>query len=93
MEKKFPGAMKVYRVFMDGVKYYGRDCVDFIKIRSRMLLDGTDMDELSRKDLELYYRIPQDLRKVFPILLVSAVPFAHYITMPIAYVEFIWNLH
>lgn len=84
LEKKFPGAMKVYRVFMDGVKFFGRDMVSFVKIRSSMVLDGKDISELSRQELELYYQVPRDMRKVAPILIVSSIPFAHYVTMPIA---------
>lgn len=85
LEKKFPGAMKVYRVFMDGVKFFGRDMMDYVKIRAKMLMHNKDMSEFSRRELELYYQMPNDIRKVWPILVVSSIPMAHYITMPIAY--------
>lgn len=84
LEKKFPGAMKVYRVFMDGVKYFGRDMVNYVKIRSQMLMNGKSFSSMSRRELEIFYQMPNDIRKVGPILLVSAIPFAHYVTMPIA---------
>lgn len=84
LEKKFPGAMKVYRVFMDGVKFFGRDMVDYMKIRTQMVIKGKEIDTMTRKELELYFQMPTDIRKVGPILLVSAIPFAHYVTMPIA---------
>lgn len=84
LEKKFPGAMKVYRVFMDGVKFFGRDMVDYVKIRSRMVIQGKEITTLTRHELELYYQMPNDIRKVGPIILISAIPFAHYLTMPIA---------
>lgn len=84
LEKKFPGAMKVYRVFMDGVKFFGRDSVDYVKIRSRMVIQGKEIETLTRRELELYYQMPSDIRKVGPIILISAIPFAHYLTMPIA---------
>lgn len=84
LEKKFPGAMRVYRVFMDGVKLFGRDMIDFVKIRSSMVVGTRDIDTLSRRELELYYQMPNDMRKVGPVLLISAIPFAHYVTMPIA---------
>ncbi|XP_031640469.1 LETM1 domain-containing protein 1 [Contarinia nasturtii] len=85
LEKKFPGAMKVYRVFMDGVKYITRDSIDYVKIRSKMLMQGKDQTSLSRRELELYYQMPHDIRKVGPMIFISAIPFAHYVTMPIAY--------
>lgn len=84
LEKKFPGAMKVYRVFMDGVKYFGRDMMDYMKIRTRMLIKGKDIDSMTRKELELYYQLPSDMRKVGPLIIISAIPFAHYVTMPVA---------
>lgn len=84
LEKKFPGAMKVYRVFMDGVKFFGRDMMHFVKIRSRMVIKGHSMASMTRRELEIYYQMPNDMRKVGPIILISAIPFAHYLTMPIA---------
>lgn len=84
LEKKFPGAMKVYRVFMDGVKLFGRDMVDYIKIRTKMIMHGSDMTSMSRRELEVYYQMPNDIRKAWPFLIVSSIPMAHYITMPIA---------
>lgn len=84
LEKKFPGAMRVYRVFMDGVKLFGRDMMDYVKIRSRMLISDAGVETLTRRELELFYQMPNDIRKVGPILLISAIPFAHYVTMPIA---------
>lgn len=84
LEKKFPGAMRVYRVFMDGVKFFGRDMMDYVKIRSQMVVGGRDIDTLTTRELELFYQMPNDMRKVGPIILISAIPFAHYITMPVA---------
>lgn len=84
LEKKFPGAMKVYRVFMDGVKFFGRDMVDYVKIRTRMVVNGKDFASMSRRELELYYQMPNNIWKAGPLLLISAIPFAHYVTMPIA---------
>lgn len=84
LEKKFPGAMRVYRVFMDGVKLFGRDMMDFVKIRSKMLIGDKDVDTLTLRELELYYQLPNDMRKVGPIIMISAIPFAHYVTMPVA---------
>lgn len=76
--------MKVYRVFMDGVKLYGRDMVEYIKIRSRMMMKGKGIDSMTRRELELSYQMPSDIRKMGPFLLISALPFAQYVTMPIA---------
>lgn len=86
LEKKFPGTMKVYRVFMDGVKLFYRDMIDHFKIRKRLVLHETEMNAMTRQELELIYRMPNYIQKMGPLLLVSAIPMAHYVTMPIAYV-------
>lgn len=84
LEKKFPGAMRVYRVFMDGVKLFGRDMVQLVKIRSKLAIGEKDYDTMTRRELELCHQMPRDMRKVGPLILISAIPFAHYATMPIA---------
>lgn len=84
LEKKFPGAMRVYRVFMDGVKLFGRDMVELVKIRSKIAIGEKDYDTMTRHELELCHQMPHDMRKVGPLILISAIPFAHYVTMPIA---------
>lgn len=76
--------MKVYRVFMDGVKFFGRDMVQYVKIRSQMVIKDKAVSSMTRQELELYHQMPHDIRKVGPIILISAIPFAHYVTMPIA---------
>lgn len=84
LEKKFPGAMKVYRVFMDGVKLFGRDMVQLVKVRSKIAIGDKNYDTMTRRELELCHQMPIDMRKVGPLILISAIPFAHYVTMPIA---------
>lgn len=76
--------MRVYRVFMDGVKFFARDMRDYVKVRSKMVMGGRDIDTLSRHELELFCQMPDDMRKVGPIIFISAIPFAHYVTMPVA---------
>lgn len=84
LEKNFPGAMRVYRVFMDGVKLFGRDMVKLVKVRSKIAIGEIDYDTMTRHELELCHQMPRDMRKVGPLILISAIPFAHYVTMPIA---------
>lgn len=84
LEKKFPGAMRVYRVFMDGVKLFGRDMVELLRIRKEIFIGDKDYENMTRREIEICHQMPQDLRKVGPLLLISSIPFAHYVTMPIA---------
>lgn len=80
--KKYPGAYNVYRVYMDGVRNFYRDMKDYVKISTKLL--GEPIETLSRRELEVYYQLPKDMLKVGPLLLVSSIPFAQYLTMPVA---------
>lgn len=84
VEKKYPGAFKVYRVYMDGVANFYRDMKDYVKIGAKLLGTPENINQLTRRELEIYYQLPRDMRKVGPLLLVSSIPFAQYATMPVA---------
>lgn len=84
VEKKYPGAFKVYRVYMDGVASFYRDMKDYVKISAKLLGRPENVTQLTRRELEIYYQLPRDIRKVGPLLLVSSIPFAQYLTMPVA---------
>lgn len=84
LEKNFSGAMRVYRVYMDGVKLFGRDMIKLLKIRGKIAMGDQDFDTMTRHELELCHQMPSDMRKVGPLILISAIPFAQYVTMPIA---------
>lgn len=84
VEKKYPRAFKVYRVYMDGVASFYRDMKDYMKISARTMGRPDHIMELTRRELEIIYQVPRDMRKIWPLLLVSAIPFAQYLTMPVA---------
>lgn len=84
VEKKYPAAFKVYRVYMDGVASFYRDMKDYVKIKAKMNGRPENIMDLTRRELEIYYQLPRDMRKTGPLILVSAIPFAQYLTMPVA---------
>lgn len=84
LEKKFPGAMKAYHVFINGVKSFYHDMVAFLKLHKLMIGEEDGLLILTRKELELYYQMPRDMRKVGPLLLISALPLVHYVLFPVA---------
>ncbi|XP_065077238.1 LETM1 domain-containing protein 1 isoform X2 [Ochlerotatus camptorhynchus] len=85
LEKKFPSAMHVYRVFLVGVKEFFNDMKKLVKITKIVFINDNDLRCLTRKEIELYYQMPRDMKKVAPVLLVSALPFANYVVFPLAY--------
>ena len=43
------------------------------------------VNDISYKELSIYMDTPINLRKMIPFLLITAIPFAQYITLPLAY--------
>lgn len=80
LESKFPRAMHVYRVFAVGIKDFYNEMKEFVSIRRA----GGPVQTLSRKQLDIFYRMPREMKKVAPVLLISALPFANYIVFPVA---------
>lgn len=85
LEKKFPSAMHVYRVFLVGVRDFFNDMKKLVKITKIVYSHDNDLRCLTRKEIELYYQMPRDMKKVAPVLLISALPFANYVIFPLAY--------
>lgn len=87
LQEKFPSAIKVYRVFLVGVKDFFSDMKMYLKISRIVNSSAKGLRALTRKELELYNQIPKDMLKVAPVLLSSALPFASYVIFPLAWVE------
>lgn len=85
LEKRFPAAMNVYRVFVVGMKDFYADLMKLMKITRIIKKSENGMRALTRKELELYYQMPQDMRRIAPVILISILPFANYVIFPLAY--------
>lgn len=84
LEKKFPSAMNVYRVFLVGVKDFYSDMKTYLKVTRIQNGSTLGLRALTRKEIELYFHMPQDMMKVAPVLVLSALPFANYVIFPLA---------
>lgn len=84
LEKKFPAAMKVYRVFADGIKDFYQEMKQFLKITRIVHTSSQGLRALTRRELEIYYQMPKDMLRVAPVLALSALPFANYVIFPLA---------
>ncbi|KAF2899868.1 hypothetical protein ILUMI_06316 [Ignelater luminosus] len=85
LEKKFPGAMRVYRVFVDGIRDFYTDFKAFVRIVRTLNTPGKNLFSLTLNEIELYEQMPKDMRRVAPVLLISALPLANYVIFPLAY--------
>lgn len=99
LEKRFPSATQVFRIFMVGVKDFYNDVKEYMKIIRILNTSGKGFTSLTRKEIELYHQMPKDMMKVGPVLLISALPFANYVIFPLAYLfprhlltSHFWNL-
>jgi len=84
-EKKFPKLAKIYNLFMDGIRDFFSDSKRYVKVAKNVYVSGGDLRNQSMKDIEVYFQMPTDMRKVLPVLLISILPFANYVIFPIAY--------
>ncbi|KAK3912772.1 LETM1 domain-containing protein 1 [Frankliniella fusca] len=85
LDRKFPAAMHVYRIFMVGTKELLRDIKEYFRLVSNIKWNDQVLRQLTRKELELYQSMPKDMLKIFPFLILSSLPFANYVMFPVAY--------
>lgn len=83
LETRFPSAMRMYRVFSIGIKDFLKDLKTYISLRLKITKNG-GFSKMSRQDIELYEKMPSDMWKIAPVLILSAVPFGNYIIFPLA---------
>lgn len=87
LEVRFPRAMRVYRVFSVGIKDFYHEIKSFVRIKGLVRAakrNGGGVHSLTFKDIEVHYRMPTEMMRVAPVLLISALPFANYVVFPIA---------
>ncbi|XP_051162920.1 LETM1 domain-containing protein 1 isoform X1 [Leptopilina boulardi] len=96
VEKRFP-KMKIMRVFNTGLKDIYQDIKKYISIKKKKKLNG--IQSLTRDEIELNFKLPRDLLKVSPVLIISAIPFTNYIVFPLIYffprvflVSYFWTI-
>jgi hypothetical protein len=86
LERSFPGAMRVYRVFTVGIKEFAQDLRDYFRIVRMLNTPQRDrFKNLTRREIELYHQMPKDMLKLAPVLILSTLPLANYVIFPIAY--------
>lgn len=83
LEIRFPTAVKMYRVFSVGIKDFLRDLKMFISLRIQMSRDKGFMN-MSRQEIELFQKMPSDMLRIAPVLILSAIPFGNYVIFPLA---------
>lgn len=75
--------MNIYKVFIIGIKDFYKDLKTYISLRLKVT-GSNDFSNITRKDIELYHKMPADMFKVAPVLILSAIPFGNYFIFPLA---------
>ncbi|CAK1588471.1 unnamed protein product [Parnassius mnemosyne] len=86
IENRFPAAMHMYRVFSVGIKDFLRDLKTYISLRLKITKDR-GFSNMSRQELELFQKMPSDMWRIAPVLILSAIPFGNYIIFPLAFLK------
>lgn len=84
LERNFPTAYRTYRVFMDGMQDFYCDMKTFLKV-AKKVRQTANVSSLTRKEMELYYQMPKDMKKVAPLLVLSTLPLTNYLILPLIY--------
>ncbi|XP_075230377.1 LETM1 domain-containing protein 1 isoform X2 [Lycorma delicatula] len=85
LDKRFPKATQLYRVFMLGTKDFYADLKNYIVVVRKKNLSTMGLHSLKRSELQLYYKMPKDIVKVTPVLIVSLLPMFTYVIFPLLY--------
>lgn len=85
LEKNFPKAVKVYRTFFDGMKYFYSDMKRYLKIARIASTSPLGLKALNRQELELYMQVPRDMVKVAPAIIITSLPFVGYAIYPLIF--------
>ncbi|XP_049885333.1 LETM1 domain-containing protein 1 [Pectinophora gossypiella] len=86
LEVRFPTAVRMYRVFSIGIKDFLRDLKTYISLRIKITKDK-GFSKMSRKDIELFQKMPSDMLRIAPVLVLSAIPFGNYVIFPLAFLR------
>lgn len=68
-----------------GTKDFSSDVLQYMKTSKDLAFESRTVADLSHKELVNYMSTPKALRKMTPFLLISSVPFAQYVTLPLAF--------
>jgi hypothetical protein len=61
-----------------------REMIEYGRISKRVLLAANGARDLSGKELDIYYRMPKEMLRVAPTLLISSLPLMHNIMFLVA---------
>nr|XP_027203345.1 LETM1 domain-containing protein 1-like [Dermatophagoides pteronyssinus] len=84
MLTNFPSTYRMLQMFTVGTKEFSYDVFEYMRISKDLAIDKSVQD-LTYKELMIYMKTPKDIRKMTPFLLITALPLAQYVSIPLAF--------
>ncbi|KAB7498269.1 LETM1 domain-containing protein 1 [Armadillidium nasatum] len=84
LANEMPDTFHMFNTFTNGFKEFVIDFRDYIGVIMKMSLPFYDLEDLNRRELELYFNMPRQMIRVFPVVAVSSLPFAQNLALPVA---------
>ncbi|XP_063586237.1 LETM1 domain-containing protein 1-like [Penaeus indicus] len=85
LENEMPDTFNMFRIFSVGLKQFLIDFKDFMMVLVYLSIPGSTLRNCTRRELELYYNMPRDMIRVFPIIALSSLPLGQNLAFPIGY--------
>lgn len=83
LDKSFPKTMHIFRIFGLGTKDFYNDLKQYFAVKKKKSAVG--IGNLTIEELQLLHKMPKDITKLTPFLLIAALPFANYVVCPLGY--------
>ncbi|RZF35409.1 hypothetical protein LSTR_LSTR015903 [Laodelphax striatellus] len=74
--------MKLFDILLQD---YMLDLKAYFTVVKKVNFSVPGIDSLALKELELYHKMPREIFKITPLIVVSVLPFANYVIFPLAY--------
>lgn len=74
-----------YKQFIDGGKFFVQDVRFMYRLRKRMKKENIQLRELPWKDIYTKDKVSHDMGKVIPTMIVTWLPFAFYVMLPLIF--------
>lgn len=85
LANEMPRTFKMFRIFSVGLKSFIKDFTGYVRVLVVLSFPSQRLEGLTLRDLELYHYMPWDMVKVFPVLLISAIPLGQNVALPLGY--------
>ncbi|KAI3357733.1 hypothetical protein L3Q82_016140 [Scortum barcoo] len=85
LKRRFPRFYQLYHTFVEGFKLLLQDAKEVRRIKTKMISEGVQLQDLPYRDIEKLRQFRRDLIKAIPLVLISIPPFANYLVFVLMY--------